>query len=271
MKTNHRIYIPSKGRADICQTAKLLDLYDIPYTLVVEPQDVHDYCKHNNADMLKIDKNDMGIAYARNFIKKYSTAMGEKYHWQIDDNISSFKRRIDKKNVKDDPLVCLSGVENYVDKYKNIGAAGLKHVLFAWSAKDAKAFNSQVYSCVLFNNALDLWWRDELIEDTDYSLQILFANYCTVIFNRLIIDKATTMKMKGGNTEISHGGDGRRKRSENLQKQWPGIFKLTEQYGRVKVKPSRIWRTFKQRPSENEPDKSSLHHLQRQMAFESHE
>ena len=197
--------------------------------------------------------------------------MGEKYHWQIDDNISSFKRRIDKKNVKDDPFVCLSGVENYVDKYKNIGAAGLKHVLFAWSAKDTKAFNSQVYSCVLFNNALDLWWRDELIEDTDYSLQILFANYCTVVFNRLIIDKATTMKMKGGNTEISHGGDGRRKRSENLQKQWPGIFKLTEQYGRVKVKPSRIWRTFKQRPSENEPDKPSLHHLQRQMAFESHE
>ena len=54
------------------------------------------------------------------------------------------------------------------------------------------------------------------------------------------------MSVKGGNTEISHAGDGRRKRAEILQNYWPGWFKIKED-GRVA--PSRIWRTFTQQPS----------------------
>jgi len=76
--------------------------------------------------------------------------------------------------------------------------------------------------------------------------------WCTVLFHRLLIEKAVTMKMKGGNTEIEYGGIGRLKRTLELQRYWPGVFKFTKQYGRVKVLPSGIWNKFSQRPIENE-------------------
>tara|TARA_Y100000310_G_scaffold325015_1_gene387813 strand:+ start:1762 stop:2559 length:798 start_codon:yes stop_codon:yes gene_type:complete len=248
-KNNFTIYIPSKGRHEKCLTADLLQTYSIRFYIVIEPQDLKKYLKkYLKKQIVVLDKNNKGIAYVRNFIKKHSISKGEKYHWQIDDNIRFFRKRIDNKNIKINPSENFTEVEEYLFSYKNIGALGLKHTMYAWSAKDSISFNQQIYSCGLFNNSLDIWWRDNLIEDTDYSLQILFKNYCTVMFNRLIMDKAASMAMKGGNTEISHGGEGRRKRSEELQKQWPGIFELTEQYGRVKVKPNRIWQKFKQRP-----------------------
>jgi hypothetical protein len=88
-------------------------------------------------------------------------------------------------------------------------------------------------------------WRKGLVEDTDYSLQVLTLGFCTVLFNTLLIEKEKTMKMSGGNTELEYGGDGRMNRSIGLQKMWPEAFKITFQYGRPKVLPSRIWRTFK--------------------------
>tara|TARA_R110000744_G_scaffold107013_8_gene203448 strand:- start:569 stop:1315 length:747 start_codon:yes stop_codon:yes gene_type:complete len=239
----YNIYIPSKGRADICTTPALFD----DCILVVEPQDAKSY-QELHANVIVMEENDMGIAYARNWIKQYSIAQNEDYHWQIDDNIKSFKWRETDKNLPVPAINNLKQVETYVDQYDNIGAAGLKHALFAWTEKNEIDYNKQVYTCVLFNNNTNIWWKDGLIEDTDYSLQLLDAGYCTVIFNRLVMDKATTMSMKGGNTEISYGGDNRRIRAEGLQKAWPGVFKLSEQYGRVKVNPSRIWRTFDQRP-----------------------
>lgn len=246
------VYIPSKGRSESCLTADILQSENIDFNIVVEPQDADGYIDIYGADKcLIMEHNDYGIAYARNWIKKHSTDRGEGFHWQIDDNIKSFRVRRNNKNQKIEAGYCLTEVERYNDAHCNIGISGLCHTAFAFSHKTDYGFNKQVYSCVLVRNELPLWWRDGLVEDTDYSLQVLTLgdnNWCTVLFHRLLIEKAKTMSMKGGNTEIEYSENGRLIRSLGLQKQWPGAFKISKQYGRVKVLPSRIWRTFQQRP-----------------------
>ena len=70
----------------------------------------------------------------------------------------------------------------------------------------------------------------------------------TVIFNRLLMEKVTTGVMKGGNTEISHGGNGRLLRAQQLCKDWPGGFKIVYKNGVPKAQPMRVWGRFKRRP-----------------------
>lgn len=223
------------------------------FYIVVEKEDLQSYLVNNpqidRDRFLVLPESDKGIAYVRNFCKDHSTEAGYDYHWQIDDNIKRFKKRVGGKNIIKSPHVVLSEAEEYVFQYKNIGIAGLKHACFAFSAKEDYGINQQIYTCMLVNNMVDIRWRPDCIEDTDYSMQVLTAGYCTILFNRLIMDKATSMSQTGGNTEISHAGDGRLKRSLVLQKLWPNIFRLgTRKDGSAKVNPSRIWKSFKQRP-----------------------
>lgn len=245
----HRIYIPSRGRADNCITARILEAEGLNYVIVIEPQEEKLY--KSFYPYVVMDKNNMGISYVRNWIKKYSISKEEKYHWQIDDNIKSFRVRKYGKNEKSNAAYCLRRAENFVDRYSNVGIAGLTHTAFAFSRKTDIGLNKQVYSCILVNNSVDVWWRTNTVEDTDYSLQVLMTEnnkYCTILFHRLLIEKAPTMKMKGGNTEISYSGKGRMVRSLGLIDQYPGWFKMTEQYGRPKILPSRIWSRFTQKP-----------------------
>jgi hypothetical protein len=62
------------------------------------------------------------------------------------------------------------------------------------------------------------------------------------------MNKITSMKMSGGNTEISHANGGREKRAIATQAQWPNIFKLKESKDGPRLAPSRVWSTFQQRP-----------------------
>lgn len=246
-KTKYPIYILSKGRCNSCLTAKIFIENDIDFYIVVEPEEFKEYReKFGHYRVLSLTRNNQGIAYVRNQIKENSISQGNEYHWQIDDNIKSFRKRIDNKNIKVNPFDMFIEIENFVSQYNNIGGAGLMHTAFAFAAKKDISINKQIYSCVLLNNSVDISYRKDVVEDTDYSLQMLSKGYSTVLFNRLLIDKATTLSMSGGNTEIEYGNDGRMKRSLGLQKHWPGWFQITEQYGRPKVKPSRIWRTFNQ-------------------------
>tara|TARA_R100000742_G_C4272116_1_gene91204 strand:+ start:711 stop:1505 length:795 start_codon:yes stop_codon:yes gene_type:complete len=249
MKNKYTIYIPSKDRPQHCLTAKLLEKNNINFYIVIEPQDLDKYIEvYPLKRLLLLPKNDQGIAYVRNWIKFFSIFNNEDFHWQIDDNIRAFSKRENDKNNKISPIDAFNFVENYIKDFVNIGIVGLKHQVFAWSCKEDISINKQVYSCVLVNNKLKIDWRDQCVEDTDYSLQVLTNNFCTIIFNRYVIDKVATQKMKGGNTEISYSGEGRNIRALGLQKNWPNIFKIKEQYGRVKVSPSRVWSKFPQIP-----------------------
>jgi hypothetical protein len=261
---SYPVYVPSKGRADKKITTKFLEEAGVPFYVVVEPQDAETYKQNYDAEkILVMEKNDQGIAYARNFCKEHSQSIGAKYHWQIDDNIHNLGYRAENKNRKGSAVAVLGLAEAFVDKFENVGGASLSHTMFAFAKNTALDVNKQVYSCALFCNSNTLKWRPDVIEDTDYSLQLLSAGYTTILFNRLIMNKMATGVLKGGNTEISHGGNRRLLRSQKLQEYWPGWFKITEQYGRVKVAPSRVWKTFKQElllPGEVKHDLFSITH-----------
>jgi hypothetical protein len=249
MKPKFSVYIPSRGRSDTCLTAEILKSEGINFKIVIEPQDRDDYVsKYGEESCLVMDKNNMGIAYVRNWIKDYSKRKKEEYHWQIDDNIKNFRFRNNNKNEKTTAGFCLANAENYIVKFINIGIAGLTHTAFAFSHKEDIGLNKQCYSCVLIKNDILIRYREGLVEDTDYSLQLLTKGYCTILFYKLLIEKAKTMSMKGGNTEIEYSGNKRELRTKELIKCWPGVFKYTYQYGRIKVLPSRVWRMFSQRP-----------------------
>lgn len=241
------IYIPSKGRFEKNPTATMLMFEGIKFYLVVEPQDAKEY-QYRFQDVLVMPENNRGISYVRNFAKNHSIKNGHTHHWQIDDNIKSLMIRENGKNVRSRALGILEKVEFAMSKFSNIGGCGLKHHIFAFGATNPVDINKQIYSCILVNNKVPCFWEEDIVEDTDFSLQILNAGYCTLLFNRLLIEKMTTGSMKGGNTEISYAADGRAVRSLGLQSKYPGYFKVTTQHGRIKISPSRIWNTFKQRP-----------------------
>jgi len=122
------IYILSRGRYDKSLTANCLMEYNVPYTIFVEPQEEKQYKNKFGSDAIHIiPDNDQGIAYVRNYINDYSMKQFDKKHWQLDDNIKSFRRRINNKNVKDDPYILLTEAEQEVEKYSNIGRASLAY------------------------------------------------------------------------------------------------------------------------------------------------
>lgn len=247
---HYPIYIPSRGRSTTIQTTHALQESGISdYFVVVEPKDEQDYLKQfSKENILVMPDSDRGIAYVRNFCKSHAKAYGHKYHWQIDDNIKSFGIRENDKNNKCDALTVLKIVEETIKPFKNIGASGLKHQVFAFAEKNNIGFNRQVYTCMLLSTEPEAQFRDGLIEDADYNLQILFDGYTVVLFNKLIMNKTTSMKMSGGNTEISHANGGREKRAIATQKQWPDVFSLKESKDGPRLAPSRIWSSFTQRP-----------------------
>ena len=247
------VYIPTKGRATTCLTPHLLADDGISFVLVVEPQDYDDYRDaFPDAHIEVLAENDRGIAYARSGAKDFSVAAGDLWHWQFDDDLKSLRRRIDNKNVIAQPRDVMQEMEEYVADYDNIGIAGLRNMVFAFSvAHTPVSFSNQCAGFVLIKNN-ELRWRYGVIEDTDYSMQVLTSGLCTVLFNRLIFDTPSTFSMQGGLYGY-HGSPQRVEFSKGLQQRWPGAFELREDAkGLVRVKPSRVWRGFAQRPGQFE-------------------
>jgi hypothetical protein len=243
------IYVPSKGRAKTIQTTAALDQSWLKYFVVVEPQDYEEYVHYfAESQLLVMPENDKGIAYVRNFCKNHARETGNKYHWQLDDNIKSFAIRRDDKNVGCKASDAIKLIESTVNQFDNVAAAGMKHQAFAFAERNDIGFNRQVYTAMLLATEPEAEFRDGLIEDADYNLQLLFAGYAVTLFNRVVMNKTTSMKLSGGNTEISHANGGREKRAIATQKQWPEVFSLKDSKDGPRLAPSRIWSSFAQRP-----------------------
>lgn len=243
------IYVPSKGRADVATTPRLMLKDNVPFRLMVEPQDAESYRTHfPDVEVLVMEADNQGIAYVRNACLNHAKKQGHLFHWQVDDNIRSYALRIAEKNVVQPTGKAFWVIEQVVARYSNIGGAGMKHQVFAFGESQPVLINRQVYTSMLLRTNTKGVFRDGVIEDTDFNLQMLHKEWCTLLFNRVVMNKATTMTMKGGNTEIHHSGTGRIDRAIGLQQQWPGIFKLKDSPTGPRIAPSRIWSTFPQRP-----------------------
>jgi hypothetical protein len=243
------VYIISKGRHDCCKTAKFLRRDNVPFHIVIEPQEEDLYLKEFNKDQLYIlpfSNLGLGSIPARNWVWEHAKSLGAERHWILDDNILEIYRRYKAQRVRCDAGVAFRACEEFIDRYENIALAGMNYKMFAPDRIKLKIFrtNVHVYSCLCIRNDLPFRWRGRYNEDTDLCLQVLAAGWCTVLFNAFLIEKVATMTMKGGNMESLYKADGRLKMARSLQRQWPYAIETKRRYNRPQHYVRKIWRGF---------------------------
>jgi len=240
MNPKYPIYIISKGRWESRQTSKALEKMNVPYRIVIEPQEYDDYAKVIDKEkILQLPFSNLGKGSipARNWVWEHSRTGGHKRHWIMDDNIQSFLRLIGGRRYYVGDGTILKAAEDFTDRYENIAMAGLNYKMFVVD-KNKKAFtpNTRIYSCILLQNDMPHRWRGRYNEDTDLSIRFLKDGYCTILFNAFMCDKTATMTMKGGNTDQLYKQDrkmdGRLMMAKSLQQQHPDIVEIKWKWGR---------------------------------------
>jgi len=243
------IYVISKGRWESRKTAKALDAINVPYHIVVEPQEYKNYAKVIDSEkIIQLPKPNYGDGCsipARNFCWRHSKDRGADRHWVLDDNIEGFFRLTDNLKVPVGDGTIFRAAENFTDRYTNVAISGFNYFMFApRKSGDIQPFtlNTRIYSCILLSNTAKspdgkgYEWRGRYNEDTDLSLRVLKDGWCTILFNAFLAFKSTTMTMKGGNTESLYrrqsGFDGRLEMAKSLKEQHPELVKITQKWDR---------------------------------------
>jgi hypothetical protein len=246
------LYIPSKGRFQHARrlTIRALDAMSVQYLVVVEPQERDSYAAEIGADkVLVLDMSykerydtfdDLGLTKstgpgpARNFIWDHAIAAGHAWHWVMDDNIRDFMRLNRNVKSKFTDGSCFWLMEEFVLRYTNIGMAGPNYEMFCPRKTGFHPFalNTRIYSCNLIRNDLPFRWRGRYNEDTDLSLRMLKAGWCTVQFNAFLQNKMWTQTVKGGNSAEFYEGDGTLAKSQMQVAMHPDVSKLVWRFGR---------------------------------------
>lgn len=258
MKPKYPIYIPSKGRADVCYTAKFFLEDGVDFKLVVEPSQLEEYKKYFPEDIiLVLPKDGLKLLGSRLWIREHSIQNGHSRHWQFDDNIRLIGRLHKGKRIRCNANIAINIIEEFTDRYENIGISGFNYKMFVTNhTKKPYYHNVHVYSASLINNNMPYKWRLYYNDDTDICLQVLSNNLCTVLFNAVFVDKIATMVVKGGNTSDLYKGNGRLKMARALEEIWPNLVKTKWRFGR----PQHVvnWNHFKQKLKRKKLDWNSI-------------
>ena len=246
MLPRYPIYIPSKGRWKSALTAKFLLRDEVPFSLVVEPQEVHNYTEVVPSHyILTLPFSNLGLGSipARNWIWEHAKQQGAERHWVLDDNIREIRRAYKGYRIPCSAGIALRVVEDFVDRYENIAIGGLNYLMFG---VDHPPFylNGHVYSAMLINTNLPQRWRGRYNEDTDLCLQVLSAGWCTILVNVFLAHKMPSMIMGGGNTDELYRGDGRLKMARSLERAWPHVVEVDRRYGRPQHVVRDAWKKF---------------------------
>lgn len=232
------VYVISKGRHESRRTSRLLETLRVPYRIVVEPQERAAYAAvidPRKILVLPFANLGRGSIPARNWVLDHARREGHKRHWILDDNIWAMYRRACSRKVPLETGNVFRAAEDFVDRYANVPMAGFNYQQFAPNDAQLPPYllNTRIYSCILLDNAVPFRWRGKYNEDTDLSLRLLKAGYCTVLFNAFLIHKVRTMKLKGGNTEeVYRNGDKREEFARSLQRQHPDVVRVVWRYDR---------------------------------------
>lgn len=249
MNPQFPVYIPSKGRYDSRLTVKALQKMGVPFYVVVEEQELEKYAEHIDRKQLLVldrafqrnyetfddfgDSKVYGGGPARNFAWEHAISIGAKWHWVMDDNIRNFVRLNQNRKIPVGDGTILRCMEDFCLRYINVGMAGPHYDFFIPRKRKFPPYfqNCRIYSCNLIRNDLPFRWRGRMNEDTDLSLQILKAGWCTIQFVAFLQKKATTQTVKGGNTE-QYRQDGTMFKSRWLVERHPDVAKVVWKYGR---------------------------------------
>lgn len=251
MNPQFPLYIVSKGRADSRRTARALDAMRVPYHIVVESQEYAQYASvidpakvlvldpafqraYDTCDDLG-DTKSKGPGAARNFAWAHALDRGFSWHWVMDDNINGFLRlrHNQKFHVTDGTLFrCM---EDFCDRYLTVAMAGPAYDFLAKRKQKIRPLilNTRIYSCNLIRNDVPFRWRGRYNEDTDLSLRMLKAGYCTVEFNAFLQRKAGTQTVKGGCNADFYQVEGTSPKSAMQVQLHPDCSRLVWKFGRV--------------------------------------
>ena len=251
MNPKYPIYIPSKGRWESRQTVKALENMNVPYRVVIEKEEYDQYSKViDSKKILVLPFSNKKLVGSRVWIMEHSIKEGHKRHWQLDDNIRNFYRMTHNRYFEVTSGTILKVMEDFTDRYENIAISGPHYYIFGNRKQKKVPFylNTRVYSCSLINNEIPYRHRRVYNDDTDICLCALKDGWCTILFNTFLCGKATTMTVKGGNTEDLYLiENGRLKMAESLAADHPDIVKVTYKWHRwqhsVNYKP--FWKRNK--------------------------
>jgi hypothetical protein len=237
MNPEYPVYIISKGRWKPRLTSKALERMNVPYHIVIEPQEYDQYAAVIDTGkilVLPFSNLGQGSIPARNWVWEHAIAQGAERHWILDDNIYYFSRLHQNRKLKVWSGAPFRAIEDFADRYKNIALSGMHYFMFASQKSRMPPFelNTRVYSCILIKNDIPYRWRGRYNEDTDLSLRALKDGWCTVLFLAFVARKQQTMTAKGGNTDELYQGDGRLKMAQSLQAQHPDVVKIVRKWGR---------------------------------------
>ncbi len=248
MTPSHPVYVISKGRYKNCLTAKFFVNDGVPFRVVVEPQEADEYISRFGDHVLVAPENfserGQGSIPVRNFCWEHSMDQGAERHWLFDDNIRQVRRWNRGKRIPCNANPAMAAIEDFTDRYTNIAISGMNYTFFLRSTLPPYFLNCHVYSCLLIRNELGYRWRGRYNEDTDLCLQVLSGGWCTVLFNAFAIEKAATMTMKGGNSDVLYKGDGRLKMARSLERLWPGVVETKRRFNRPQHVVKDSWRRF---------------------------
>lgn len=244
------LYIPSKGRHETRHTARALMEMGVDFRIVVEEQERELYeavipTKHiltldpqYQRDYDTFDDLDetvpKGSGPARNFIWDHSVERGFDWHWIMDDNIRGFYRLHKNRKIPCGDGTPFKVMEDFILRYTNVGMAGPNYYMFA-PRKVKKlpiTMNTRIYSCNLIRNDLPFRWRGRYNEDTDLSLRMLKAGWCTVLINAFLQQKISTQLTKGGNTDTIYK-HGTKAKSEMQVAMHPDVSRLMFRFKRA--------------------------------------
>lgn len=259
-------YIPTKGRSEYMITSKVLTELGIKHFLIVEKEQIEDYQKSIDqmnllAEIVELDLNykknyelcdDHGLTKstgpgpARNFAWDHSIKNGHKWHWVMDDNITSFRILNNNEKVKTTNPIIFKLMEDFCLRYMNVAMAGPNYYMFAPARQKMPPFitNTRIYSCNLIRNDVPHKWRGRYNEDTIISIDMLKAGWCTIQFNAFLQQKMPTQTIGGGNTKEFYHAEGILKegqkyadngtlaKSKMLVKVHPDISKLVWKFSR---------------------------------------
>jgi hypothetical protein len=209
---------------------------NVPYKIVIEPQEYDEYSKVIDPSkilVLPFSNLGQGSIPARNWVWEHSIEQGAEKHWILDDNLEWFYRYNNNNKIKCDSGTVLKIAEDFTDRYTNVAISGLNYEKFCPKTDNRPAFriNTRVYSCLLIRNDIPFRWRGKYNEDTDLCIRVLKDDWCTIIFNAFLCGKRTTLVQKGGNAEI-YEDDGRLKMAQSLEEQHPDIVRVIRRFNR---------------------------------------
>lgn len=250
MKPRFPIYVVSKGRAQVRLTSRALERLELPYHIVVEEQEREQYAAEIDPQKVLVldkryqrdydtfdtlgDSKSKGPGPARNFVWDHAIASGAPWHWVMDDNIRGFYRLHENQKVPADGTV-LRCMEDFVLQFENVAMAGPNYYMFAprkVKIRNPFVFNTRIYSCNLIRNDLPYRWRGRYNEDTDLSLRMLKAGWCTIQFNAFLQWKEWTQTHRGGNTDEFYAKEGTLPKSQMMVAMHPDVAILKWKFHR---------------------------------------